>query len=57
VSLVLNAYLAQGIDLHNIVQEVLGISFMYFKDFDLTQQEALLFAKITPGWNITWNES
>jgi len=55
VTIFINTFLQNGFDLNWIIRDVLGISFIYFKAFELTEQESILFAKITPGWNITWN--
>lgn len=37
-----------------IIKDVLGINFFYFKAFTLVEQEELLFARLTPGFNISW---
>lgn len=31
-----------------------GIDFFYFKRFTLIESESMLFARVTPGYNITW---
>jgi hypothetical protein len=55
ITIIINNLLAEGIDLNWVMRDILGITFIYFKEFDLTENESILFAKITPGWNITWN--
>ena len=57
VTAIINGLLQGGLDLNWIIRDVLGITFIYFKAFELTEEESLLFAKLTPGWNITWNET
>ena len=55
IKIIVNNLLGTGIDLNMIIRDLLGITFIYFKAFDLTEENSILFAKITPGWNITWN--
>ena len=57
VTIIINTFLQGGFDLNWILHDLIGINFVYFKAFELVEDEAILFAKITPGWNITWNES
>jgi hypothetical protein len=50
----INGFLKNGFDLNWIIQDVLGLSFIYFKKFTLVEQEQLIFARLTPGYNFTW---
>ncbi len=38
----------------NGILRSLGISFLYLKEALIDVDEALIFARITPGWNFTW---
>lgn len=57
VMFIINNFLSNGLDLNWVMKDVLGIEFIYFKAFEMLEQEELLFVKLTPGWNITWNET
>ena len=48
-----NTLLAGGINA-DIVLGILGISFFYFDKFALVSDEELLYARLTPAYNISW---
>ena len=50
----INTFLQKGFDLNYIIQDLIGLSFFYFKRFTLVEQEQLIFARLTPGYNFTW---
>jgi hypothetical protein len=52
--LIINTYLSNGFDLNWIVQDALGLSFFYFKRMVLEEENELIYARLTPGFNITW---
>jgi hypothetical protein len=54
IKIYINNFLKQGFDLNWIVSDVLGIHFFYFKKFTLVEDEELIFARLTPGYNISW---
>ena len=54
VKLLINGYLKDGFDMNWIVQDILGLSFFYFKELSIEEQEQLFFVRLTPGFNISW---
>jgi hypothetical protein len=54
IMFIINNFLTTGFDLNYIIKDLLGISFFYFKEFTLVEQEQLVFARLTPGFNISW---
>ena len=54
ITVVINTFLQGGFDLNYIIQEFLGIYFFYFKRFELEEDDQLIYARLTPGYNISW---
>lgn len=54
ITVIINNFLYNGFDLNWIIKDILKINFIYFKGFELSERENIVFAKITPGWNISW---
>ena len=50
----INIFLGEGFDLNAIIRDVLGIDFFYLKHMALVEGTELIFARITPGFNISW---
>jgi len=46
---IINGLLAGGIDINWLISEILGTDIFYFEAFTLSQDEELLFAKLTPA--------
>lgn len=54
ITFILNNFLQGGFDMNYIVKDLLGITFFYFKKLVIVEQEALVFARLTPGFTIPW---
>jgi len=50
----INVWLKNGWDVNKLLRNLLGLTHMYLKEMSLVEQDELLFARLTPGWNITW---
>lgn len=55
IKFIINNFLSSGFDMNWILKDLIGIDFFYFKAFTLVEAEELIFARLTPGFNITWN--
>ena len=49
IAAIINALLAEGLDINWLISEILGTDIFYFSAFTLSEQEELLFAKLTPA--------
>lgn len=50
----INSFLKDGFDVNGILRDTFGINFFYFRNFTFVEGEEILFARLTPGFNITW---
>ena len=50
----INVWLADGWDVNKLLHNLLGFHRMYLKEMVLVEQDELLFARLTPAYNITW---
>lgn len=49
IAVIINTLLSGGLDINWLISEILGTDIFYFAAFTLSEQEELLFAKLTPA--------
>lgn len=52
IEIIINDLLAGGLNINWLISEILGTDIFYFEAFTLTEEEELLFAKLTPALRI-----
>lgn len=52
IAIIINTLLGGGLDINWLISEILGTDIFYFEAFTLSEQEELLFAKLTPALRI-----
>lgn len=50
----INVWLSNGWDVNALLHKLVGLNLMYLKEMVLVEQDELLFARLTPAYNITW---